>query len=106
MDYKQRENRNAENRRRYVNARRGGVIRLLREIRMKSKCLKCGWDEHPEVLQFHHRNPKDKKFTLSAGNVGMYSKKTILKEVEKCDSLCPNCHTYLHFLETSNFIAG
>ena len=104
MNIKNKPRWNPENRRIYVNERRAGVIRLLRDIRVHGQCAKCGWKEHPEILQFHHRNPALKRFPLSAGNVGMYCKSTILKEVEKCDLLCPNCHSYLHFLENANFI--
>ena len=29
------------------------------------KCQKCGYDKCEGALQFHHRDPKEKEFTLS-----------------------------------------
>lgn len=72
------------------------------EIRFcKTKCSRCG-ETHPACLDFHHRNP-GKKFASIADMVGRgYGVKSILKEIEKCDVLCSNCHRKEHFcVETS-----
>jgi hypothetical protein len=58
---------------------------------LKSKrCLDCGNDD-VRVLEFDHKEGLDKR-----GNVGnmlhRYSWKTVLKEIEKCDIRCANCH--------------
>lgn len=63
-----------------------------RELKNKSVCGRCGFS-NPISLQFHHRNPSDKKFTISHSLSGTYSWNTILKEIEKCDVLCANCHS-------------
>jgi hypothetical protein len=61
----------------------------LRQIRKELGCKNCG-NADPRVLDFHHRNPIDKSFNIS----GHISKglSTLLKEVEKCDVMCANCH--------------
>ena len=34
-----------------------------------SKCEICGYNKCPEALDFHHKNPKEKDFSLSDGNL-------------------------------------
>lgn len=59
-----------------------------------SGCWRCGFKGDLRVLHFHHREPKDKLFTISAG----YNRSldSIKAEVAKCDVLCLNCHTLEH----------
>lgn len=52
-------------------------------------CGICDW----RVLQFHHRDPEEKEFAVSArASAGTTSISRIQKEIEKCDVLCANCH--------------
>jgi predicted transcriptional regulator len=65
------------------------------------KCIVCGYDKCIWALQFHHRNPKEKDFTISTySNLGW---EKIKKELNKCDLLCSNCHDELHYNE---YISG
>lgn len=86
-------------RRKYEQSNKGKKTRLFsREARrnfllnMKAQlgCRNCGLDD-PIILTFHHRNPKNKNFHLSAENTTR-SWESTLKEVGKCDVLCFNCH--------------
>jgi hypothetical protein len=62
-------------------------------------CQKCGLiSEILSIFEFHHINPSDKKFAVSLE----YKKQkrlteSIIYEIEKCDLLCGNCHSILHF---------
>jgi hypothetical protein len=59
------------------------------------KCIKCGYNKYPEVLEFHHRDSKQKLFGI--GQRGLTrSWERIKNEIEKCDLLCANCHRELH----------
>ena len=60
-------------------------------------CSKCGWKEHPEILQFHHTQG-DKSFSVGSA-VGNKKNEIIKAEMDKCILLCPNCHFLLHFKE-------
>ena len=60
---------------------------------LKAPCEKCG-EDRPWVIQFHHVDPYNKSFMISAS--GTRSKQTILKEVSKCVCLCSNCHDEFH----------
>lgn len=46
-----------------------------------NKCMDCGWDTHPEVLQVHHVDENRKNNKLNNLMV-----------------LCPTCHNVRHFL--------
>jgi hypothetical protein len=41
-------------------------------------------------MEFHHRNPRTKKFNISAGAYRATS--VVLAEIAKCDVICSNCH--------------
>lgn len=56
-------------------------------------CEKCGYKKSTSALQFHHLNPKEKDFAISAKS---YSFDRLKKEVDKCIMVCANCHIELH----------
>lgn len=62
------------------------------------KCLDCG-ETHPACLEFHHRNPGDKEFTI--GSAANKSWEVLQPELDKCDLLCSNCHQKRHTLKYS-----
>lgn len=56
------------------------------------KCERCGYDKCLRALEFHHIDPNEKDFQVSAFK--NYSR--LKKEVEKCMLLCANCHAEIH----------
>lgn len=76
---------------------------FLSTYKLGKCCDLCGWKEHPEILQFHHKDRKEKSFTI--GNIKVTQRyspnklKSIQAEISKCLLLCPNCHSLLHFKE-------
>lgn len=60
------------------------------------ECQECGYKKNIAVLQFHHRDSKDKSFSLDARNLSNRNWEIILKEHKKCDLLCANCHHEHH----------
>ncbi|MEL0011655.1 MAG: HNH endonuclease, partial [Bacteroidota bacterium] len=59
-------------------------------------CEMCG-ESHPAALDFHHRDPSEKDTNL-ASVVGMgWSRDRIIREINKCDVICSNCHRKLHW---------
>ena len=54
-------------------------------------CARCGGTFPPYCMDFHHRNPEDKKFTI-AGKMSTIGLEKLLDEIAKCDILCANCH--------------
>ena len=64
---------------------------LLRDYLNVHPCIVCG-EPDPIVLEFDHRDDAVKKYVVSV-MVGVgYSWKTIMKEIDKCDVRCANCH--------------
>ena len=64
------------------------------------KCIKCGYDKCDASLTFHHRNPNEKEFWIGKLSERLTSlhdiRLKILKELDKCDILCANCHVLEH----------
>jgi hypothetical protein len=59
-------------------------------LKAKSKpCMDCGHKFIPFVMDLDHVRGK-KKFALST--CGTRSRKSIQKEIAKCDAICSNCH--------------
>jgi len=60
-------------------------------ILSNSKCVDCGIDGPPEILDFDHI--EDNKFkSISQLVTESYGKESILKELKKCVCRCANCH--------------
>ena len=70
---------------------------LIVEKAREKGCKKCG-EHRVWVLDFHHRNPDIKDGTI-AHMIKSSSEINLLKELEKCDVLCANCHREFHYLE-------
>src|SRR5881296_437572 len=64
--------------------------RLLVDELKSCPCSDCGVQHPPYVMQFDHRDPATKEF--SVGKLITLSWGRILKEVAKCDVVCANCH--------------
>lgn len=54
-------------------------------------CLDCQGIFHPEAMEFDHREPADKSFSIASfgRRVGL---ETLETELLKCDLVCANCH--------------
>jgi hypothetical protein len=65
-----------------------------RELINRSKtrpCFDCGIQYAPWVMQFDHRDPLNKNFTIGVSGFRR-SPFSIKEEMEKCDVVCANCH--------------
>jgi transposase len=54
-------------------------------------CAVCGYRRTRRALEFHHLDPNQKRFTLSAKGVTL-ALETLRLEASKCVLLCSNCH--------------
>lgn len=70
----------------------------LAQLKIHLTCRVCG-EDHPAVLDFHHRDPKTKEYNVGRMVSGPYSLEQLQQEVEKCEVLCSNCHRILHWEE-------
>lgn len=69
----------------------------VQEIKSQLGCKICGENRIP-CLDFHHRDPSEKDADIGYA-VWNWSKKRVLEEIAKCDVLCRNCHSWLHYEE-------
>lgn len=74
-----------------VNRRKAKVAITIMQFKKDKRCITCG-EPDPRCLDFHHRNPFEKKMAIAQMVSNKYSIKTIMKEIEKCDLVCRNCH--------------
>jgi hypothetical protein len=63
--------------------------RLFDEVKNRP-CADCGGWFEPVQMDFDHRDPKQKSFQI--GTHLLHNVIKILKEMEKCDVVCANCH--------------
>ena len=68
----------------------------FKEYKLTLACKLCS-ENHPATIDFHHRDPNVKIRAISEVIRRGWSKEKILKEIEKCDVLCANCHRKLHY---------
>lgn len=61
------------------------------------KCNRCS-ETHIAVLDFHHEDPSTKDRAIS-NMIYSWSFEVVLKEMEKCEVLCSNCHRKHHYEE-------
>jgi hypothetical protein len=62
----------------------GSTAAVFQRVRAIGRCQRCGWKEHPEVLQVHHRIGKRR------GNA-----------IWNLVLLCPTCHMVVHYTHKS-----
>ena len=68
----------------------------LNEFKHNHPCVKCGCSKY-YLIDFHHLNPAEKDFAISDNSHAKIE--TLMKEIDKCVSLCANCHREFHHLE-------
>jgi len=72
--------------------------RKRKEILVKmlgGHCVECGYCKSLPALSFHHIHPESKKFDMSNGGL-MQEWDIVVKEANKCELLCLNCHAELN----------
>lgn len=64
----------------------------LNRIKTDAGCVDCGYNSHPEALEFDHLPGYTKLDKVS----GLFDKggswSLVLEEVSKCEVVCANCH--------------
>lgn len=66
--------------------------KMVADLKVARGCRECGYNQHPEALHFHHRDPATKEFQIARAIGQATAMHKILAEIDKCDILCANCH--------------
>ncbi len=82
IKYKIGEQRNQERLRRKLE-----LLRLL-----GGACVDCGYNGHPQALDFDHQDPTEKTAGVGQLLSNASSWECVLAEAEKCVIRCANCH--------------
>ena len=61
------------------------------------KCVLCGYKKCLAAMDFHHRDPSKKDPNWK--KMKSWSLDKIKSELDKCDLVCRNCHSEIHYLE-------
>lgn len=61
------------------------------------ECESCGYSKYDGALEFHHKDPSKKDFTISKSRLKIFDDK-VKNELDKCALLCSNCHKEEHAL--------
>ena len=83
----------AKNKEYYRKKNREGKLKIKKFINdyKKDKSCKCG-ESDSRCLDFHHRDPKIKKFNIANAVNLTKNIAVVIKEIKKCDLTCANCH--------------
>ena len=77
-----------------VYARRKKVRAMAVEYK-GGKCENCGYNRCLDAIEFHHKDPTQKDFSISSkGHTRSWIR--VKEELDKCMILCANCHRELH----------
>ena len=68
----------------------------IQEYKKMIGCSKCGYNENPDILHFHHIDPRTKVANISRMVGKNHSMKRIKEEINKCRLLCITCHHKEH----------
>lgn len=64
---------------------------FVNALKKYGRCKDCGIRDE-RVLEFDHLPEYKKEFNIAEAYRCMYSIGRIIKEIEKCDLVCSNCH--------------
>lgn len=70
-------------------AKRKQSLEIL-EMKKNTPCKDCGGSFHPYIMEFDHRDPETKLFSIARRGKIVYKK--LRDELAKCDLVCANCH--------------
>lgn len=74
-----------------MTVRQRATLQLLRDLR-RVPCADCGGIFPPFVMDFDHRDPTQKRFSIAAGKSLLKNRVVLMAEIAKCDIVCANCH--------------
>lgn len=78
------------------------VRRKLLDFLSTKKCVDCG-EKDPIVLEFDHKKPRKKFKTVSRMLSGHYSWDSVMREINKCEVRCANCHRRKTYIQSGSF---
>lgn len=75
-------------------ARQKATKVFWKNLKDNKPCMDCKVVHRYIALEYDHRDSSTKTEDVSVMTARGLSRKTILKEIAKCDMVCANCHRY------------
>jgi len=64
--------------------------KYIDKLKVSIGCVDCGYNKHPEALQFDHLPGLSKSFEISKSPLKPINE--VLEEIKKCEVVCACCH--------------
>lgn len=80
----------------YAKKKRQDLKDYIETYKKEHECVRCGCHDW-RVLEFHHRVPADKKFSIFYAIHNRYSIPAVQREIDKTVVTCANCHRLIHY---------
>lgn len=77
----------------FTNRRKNLKVRAI--LYKGGSCIKCGYSECIEAMEFHHLDPKQKDSRIATSITSQTWDKIVI-ELDKCIMVCANCHRKIH----------
>lgn len=80
---------------RYNGNRKSRLVDLkafVDSTKFEKPCADCGYNYPSFVMDYDHRDPSKKIYSISSMRSRRFSVENIQKEIDKCDLVCANCH--------------
>jgi hypothetical protein len=90
---------NTKRRRAVANAYGAKRRKLVADMKQAAGCADCGYDKHPEALQFDHVRGR-KLFNIATHVTDRWER--LLAEIAKCEVVCANCHSVRTYRRSRN----
>lgn len=74
-----------------VRVRQAAMLSYVQAVK-EQPCSDCGGGFAPYQMDFDHRDPSSKAFTISRAIGRLKSRSQLDAEIAKCDVVCANCH--------------
>ena len=78
--------------------RKRAIVAWYVELKSQLVCRQCG-EDHPACIQFHHPETSVKEMSVADAVRRGWGRTRILREIQKCEVLCANCHAKHHARE-------
>jgi len=72
-----------------------------KDLMADKKCEMCG-EDHPGVLDWHHKDPSTKRANIPTMISQNISIAAVVAEMDKCIIVCANCHRKIHWESQNN----
>jgi hypothetical protein len=66
------------------------LVEWYNELKASSPCVDCGQHFHHAAMTWDHLPGNEKRADVS--NLRRISRRAVLREIEKCELVCANCH--------------